>query len=339
MEKFPEIRTVGNASPKVKEQIKKEYEELFYLSETKEKSEKELAIINFVNKETNELMQEVGFIPYNIPENNYIFLESNIYKEIKEDKNPAAALVDSQKIIFNKEVYSNNPILFGVAAMHETMHLKGHISVEINEKNGNIKDTIYRDGFSVVSAQKHRKLDEYNNGFHQHFVGLEDAIVSTVEKKAFSKIIELPILYKEKEWLTSLEATILKEQDAEKYNIPEDEIMWIKKKEGGLIETSFFSYYAQRQVLNYVCAEIQKEFPDQYQTSDDVFKEFLKAQFTGQLLSTARLIEKTFGKGSFRTLGDMTADKEKTLMILEKLTTARLKQTEDKKIKSLNLFA
>lgn len=108
---------------------------------------------------------------------------------------------------------------------------------------------------------------------------------------------------------------------AEKKEIPEDDIIWIDEKNENDYET--VSYRQQREVLNYVCAEIQKQFPDRYQSADDVFEEFLKSHFTGRLLPIARLVEKTFGEGNFRLLGNMNAEKESGVLHLESLKKAR----------------
>ncbi|MDP2934265.1 MAG: hypothetical protein Q8N59_00620 [bacterium] len=43
---------------------------------------------------------------------------------------------------------------------------------------------------------------------------------------------------------------------------------------------------------------------DRFKNREEVEKLFLDAQFTGNLLKIGRLIEKTFGKGSFRKLGE-----------------------------------
>jgi len=57
-----------------------------------------------------------------------------------------------------------------------------------------------------------------------------------------------------------------------------------------------------------------------------VYKVFLKAHFTGRLLPIGRLIEKTFGEGSFRLLGNMDTDDESGALHLESLEKARRRQ-------------
>ena len=83
-----------------------------------------------------------------------------------------------------------------------------------------------------------------------------------------------------------------------------------------------------------MCAEIQKQFPDQYQSADDVFKVFLNAHFTGKLLPIGRLVEKTFGEGAFRALGNMGTHREDGALHFETLKKARARQIRKREEKN-----
>ena len=85
MERGPEIRIIGGASKEKKDQVKEKIEQSFFNnleslnSQDRErleelecpKSEKELALIDFINQETSRLMQEAEVSPYDIPAENY----------------------------------------------------------------------------------------------------------------------------------------------------------------------------------------------------------------------------------------------------------------------------
>ena len=58
--------------------------------------------------------------------------------------------------------------------------------------------------------------------------------------------------------------------------------------------------------------------------ADEVFQEFSNAQFNGRLMTIARLVEGTFGKGSFRILGNMDTDSNSATLCLETLKKLRL---------------
>jgi len=334
MEKAPEFRIIGGASPEKKEQAKKEVEQALFNQfesispQDREqlekleypKSEKELAFIDFANKETDELMKEAGMDPYDIPAENYHIVPPELYTKVHTGTATTAAI--KQGIVFNAQYFRDNPVTFGASALHETLHLKGHFSLEVEEEGEKVKKTPYREGVTVRALQRHG----FHGKYHRHFDGLHEAIVATQEKKLLGKLLELPELTKEKEWLMSDEAKELRKKVAENEEIPEDDILWVGKK--GKNDWASVSYSTQRQVLDYVCTKIQKEFPDQYQSADEVFKEFLKAHFTGQLLPIARLVEKTFGEGSFRLFGNMDHSEESGVLHLESLKKARARATK-----------
>ncbi len=227
-------------------------------------------------------------------------------------------------MLFNASVFRDNPVYFGAVALHETLHLKAHFTLEVEEgEGGGIDITFYREGVGIKALQ----ADGYHGRYHQHFTGLHEAIVAELEKRSLAKIINLPELAREKEWLESAEAGELKHQLAERRGISEDDIIWVGKKGDKDWET--VSYCKTRDVLTYVCTEIQKQFPAQYSRADEVFTEFQTAHFTGQLLPIARLVEATFGAGSFRLLGNMSTDKESAVLHLESLKKARVRQLKN----------
>jgi len=342
MEKGPEIRIIGGASPEAKEQVREKIEQAFSnhfesltLPEQRQlekleypKSEQQLALIGFANQETSSLMEEAGIKPYDVPAENYHIIPPCLYKEISgrvNDNSTATAFLTKQGIVANAEHIRDNLVLFGTSAIHELLHLKAHLSMEVQEENGKV-DTAYREGVFVRSLQS----DGYHGKYHEHFVGLDEGIVTETEKKLYIKLLDHPELAKEKEWLMTNEAQKLKKEFAEKKEIPEDDIIWINKPEEKKDTISVSAtgkaipYSKQRAVLNYVCSEIQKQFPDKYQNEEDVYKIFLKANFTGQLLSIAKLVEKTFGKVSFRMLGNMNTTDQSGVLHLELLKKARI---------------
>jgi len=342
MEKGPEIRVIGRASADKKEQAKKEIEQFLYdhfesLSPQEQeqlkkleypKSEKELALINFANEETSRLMQESGIEPYDIPEKNLHIIPSDFYRNSTRGRGTAAAFNIKQGILFDAQYFRDNPVSFGSATLHEMLHLKAHLSIEVQEEDEKIEKTPYREGVTVIALQKHG----YYGKYHEHFDGLHEAIVAETEKRLLVKLLDTPELAAEKEWLMSAEAKEMKKELVEKEGISEDDIIWVGKK--GKDDWETVSYFQQRNVLNYVCAEIQKQFPEQFQNPDEVYKVFLNAHFTGRLLPIGRLVENTFGEGSFRMLGNMNIEDESGVLHLESLKKARgRKMREEEKEK------
>lgn len=265
-------------------------------------------------------MQECGVEPFEVPTENYHILPPEEYKN-QTNGHIATTICEKQGIFFNAKYFRNNPVNFGLTTIHETLHLKAHTAFEVDEAVESPDIDLYRAGVSSYSASK-------NKVRHEHFGGLHEAIVATQEKKMFPAFMELPILSEEKEWIDTDRAKDIRKKISKKEKMPENEILWVYKGDEENWEGAY--YYRQRLVLNYICQEIQKEFSEQFQSTDEVFKEFLKAHFTGHLLTIAKLIEKTFGEGSFRSLGNMSADRNSGALFLESFKKMRTKLLENK---------
>ncbi len=330
------IRIIGNAIDNASEESKKDvkdvkeifvrslFDQFESLSEDQKKhlekveypkSEEEKVLINFANKETNQLMKKFGIDPYDIPMDNYHIVPTDFFNKIYGAGNGAIAYILQQGIIFNAKINRDSLLQFGTNAFHETLHLKAHLTFQVseNKKEHNPIATVFREGFTCYSSQAKEK--------HKHFVGLHEAIVALQEEKSFQKMLKLPIFNQEKNRLESEKTREEIRKVAKDKDISENEIFWIS--EDGK-DWKLKSYPKHRMLLKYICQEIQKEFSEEYDYPDNVFEDFLKAHFTGQILFLAKKIEKTFGKGSFRILGNMTGDEKSARLYLETFKKMRL---------------
>jgi hypothetical protein len=254
---------------------------------------------------------------------NYHLVPPEVYKKTDNDGGSRAhANYRKQGILLNAQFFRNKPLSFGSTVLHETLHLKSKQSIEVSKIGSAIKDTTYRAGVSTWSLQKHDKEDHD----HKHFGGLHEAIVATQEQKSFNRILEIPELKDDRDWMLSEEAIILKKKIAKEQDIKETDIIWVNKDVPQEYEA--INYPREREVLSYICEEIQKQFPEQYKDSDEVFKEFLKSNFNGNLMTIGRLVEQTFGDGGFRLLSNMQPGWANSNLHLEALKKARARQVK-----------
>ncbi len=335
MDKGPKIRIVGGTSEEKKAETRQRirsnlFNHLASMPENErgdfEKFEYakypiEIEMIHLANEETSHLMQEAGMEPYDVPVENIHIIPPELYEKITGTKKAGRTNRVKEVIILNS-AYLDSPVAFYSHIVHELLHLKAHLSIEVQETGGvHTDETVYRKGVTVLASQ-HR---ERKVGFHKYLEGLHEAIVAETEKRLVLKLLDQSPLKKEKEWQSSEEAVKLKKQIAKESGVSEEDIIWIDAEDKTKFEIG--SYNSQRKVLNFVCTEIYKKFGEQFKSVDDVYKLFLNVNFTGQLLPIARLIEKTFGKGSFRLLGNMGTDKESGVWCLELLKETRTHQT------------
>ncbi len=347
MERIPKIRIIGNAPGKEKEKARDLfYRNLYYFYDSLtdqekkdleeyeiQKTEEETEIIKAINEETSLLMKEIGIESYNIPNSNYHILSSEKYEKHCEE-GAGKAYIRTQTIVLNEKEVRKNSLLFATIALHETLHIKACLSMRVEEYEDNLdsnkketKITEYRDGVAIISSRK----DDVDRKFHTHFKGLNEGIVAELEKRLFSRLLENKIFKKQKEWLSSEKVKEIKKEVDKEKDILETDITWVHEEEREEDERVERVYYSsQRKVLNYICSEIQKEFNNKFERVDDVFSLFVKAHFTGRILEIARVIEETFGKGSFRSLGNMGIYLEDGNLFFETFKKLRINKLKEK---------
>lgn len=329
MERIPNLQVIGQASEESKEGSKKFlsrrlFEHLDSLPDKdievmkKEELVKTPEILNFIsfaNTETNRLRQQFGVEGYDIPVDNYHFLSKKTCQRLNV-KSAAAAYGMRQGIIIQNDKFADSKLSLAATIFHETMHLKAFMALQ---NDGDAKDfSFFRSGVTACSR------DGSKISSHVHFDGLNEAIVAEQENKTAGKIMLLPEFDEDRNFL---EVGFVKQQinDFKKRKkLDSDAVVWFNFDQQKIEVLS--SYDEHRKLLRYVCQEIQKELPDEYATPDQVFTEFLRAHFTGSLLTVGKLVEKAFGPDSFRALSNMSRDSETVGLYFEDLSRRRQKQ-------------
>lgn len=69
-------------------------------------------------------------------------------------------------------------------------------------------------------------------------------------------------------------------------------------------EADQFHYVKERRFLKKLIGELYKRNKNDFSSEDEILALFIKGGFDGNIMPVSRLVEKTFGKGSFRKLGE-----------------------------------
>jgi len=308
--------TLTSLSEKDKKEIKKlEYP----------KSSEEIGIIDFANREINKMMTRSGIKSRDFPHDNILILPPELYrKAVGEDTDGSAVQLD-QVMVLDAELTRDNPPFFGKLVFHEMMHLK---SVFVLEAQKAVEEGLFdvserRGGLKIKSSQKKNR----EGHSHEHFRGLNEAIIASEEKEFLDNLMREKMFIKYRKWLGSQAFLEMKNKKAQELGIDKDEILFIDQDGKNLVKTN---YPKQREVYSYVLSEIEGEFPEEYRSISELKEEFTKSLFTGKLLKIARLTEATFGKGSFRALGIMGKDDNSAIQVLEMLRNMRTQKLSDK---------
>ncbi|HRY62415.1 MAG TPA: hypothetical protein P5056_01440 [Candidatus Paceibacterota bacterium] len=296
-----------------------------------EKTAEQIRLIELANEDTNKLMERLGFEPIDISPDNVYVIKSESFSKLKGPTVNAFANYNNQAIVINGEkprLVQGGGAIFCTLTFHEMLHLKSHISFEAQSDKR--KPELFRAGVTVYSSVKSDK----EGMMHGHFRGLNEAIVALAEQDELKNILGTDEFKEEGSWQDSVLAKDVKE------DIPsikdKDAIFVLRKKIEGQVPKTLFvsetlSYTKHKETLKYLMQEILWDNQDNFISEDEVFDVFLRAHFSGGLLEIAKLVERSFGEGSFRQLGEMTdsaSSAVSTLELFKKLRGKILRERE-----------
>lgn len=200
-----------------------------------------------------------------------------------------------------------NKLRFLGVLTHEFLHLNSFSSlqkIDNGERNENgIKLTLK----SKSGEEKNHTLVYRRSGFSirtkdgiQYFKDFNEAIITELgimfDEKYLSRIPELEEDLEER-------AFFRKEIKTEVGHVGVKEFP--EGKDGNKKYTiGPHAFQREREKLNQLIDDLYEKNKDRYSSREEIFAEFVKATMTGRLLSIFRLIEKTYGKGSFRRFAE-----------------------------------
>ena len=330
MKKWPNFKVVGKVSDEDKQKVVGAINNLFekpWAVPDREKIDhkktaEQLSILKFINDETNALMRETGVEPFDFPADGYFVMERDNFVKFFNTESAVGVVDDlSPKIgLLYEDMIAN--IDFALIAYHETLHIKAMHVFEARKENDKTTIKCVRHGIIVSSSHE----EDLKNNKYQYFSPLHEATVEWMSEQVFSKVLDLPELAKEKEYMHSAEFKLARRDLAKKLNINEKRIRYIR----GDGTPSIFVYQYPRALLKYVCEKISARFNDRYPKKEDAFKEFIKVHFTSDLTTIIKLVDETFGEKSFRLFEKLNLDDKRT-------SSALVLMELEKKLQEMNL--
>ncbi len=228
--------------------------------------------------------------------------------------------------------------LFASTVAHELFHLKSYKSARVGKSGEDVR--LYRSGLSMIDK---KDPNEEAGEEKEYFALIEEAIVAECTKKLLDEISGDALFSEEAKAVTNFRDWVVayyrrggvpeekvKEFEKELKYIadPQDKVervisfsdkdeerqayaagMFGALYEKGEVET--VERYAERKKLYELLDKLVVSSNGKFESRDEVFDEFAKANFSGNYLSIARTIESILGKGSFRKLADEFSEEPK----------------------------
>jgi len=283
-------------------EILKGFEELFgdqnkILHEI-EKSPEQTKIVSELLSKLPEFLQDYGIDALPLTPDHFHFLDPSRFSE-KEQTEIKGGFHSSFRQITAIIMTGINVIDAG-NVIHEAIHYNSFHSFDATADGkpiANEKGKIIprRFGFSVsVGRKKQIYFDELNE------VITEELAIRFMQKYQGS----IPELVDELERINRIK------QGVENPEKRRDIEFFSESKDGKTITAHYYPYRKERQRFNRLIDNIFSKNTDKFYSREAVFNIFVKAMMGGNLLEVARVIESTYGRGSFRRLGEETKEKE-----------------------------
>lgn len=223
--------------------------------------------------------------------------------------------------------------LFASSLAHELLHLKSYKSVSIDKLDEEKGARLYRSGLRLMDTKDPNELSGEEK---EYFAVLEEAIVAECTRKALNELSKEGEFKEESEavkrimsWVITYYRRIggpeeqIKEFEGDiKYIVnPKAKVQMIidyspnEKDRQALAahiyevaddegEVEPFERYEERKKFYKLLDDLITKSGGKFKNRDEIFDEFAKANFSGNYLPLARIIDGILGKGSFRKIAE-----------------------------------
>lgn len=297
----PFDRIIGNFPPAVENQIllqeKKEWEtqemwkKRFGVYEREKTREERLLINCSLERVKDEVARKYEIAPRFVPDGSIHIIKEGCWGKA----NPAVIPVREGKIgvgyagrtfVNISESVARDPVRFLNVLTHELFHMQNFRMYQFvsflsgEEKKAQISVAPYRSGLQMSTHLGGRK-EAKTGKRHIYFEWLDEAVVQVLTDRVVKKILQNPPVFLQK---------LMDKRAAGETVSPDEDPLHVRLEE--------------RLCLGALAEKILEKNKDSFQDTEEVLTVFVKAALTGKALPLARVIEKTFGKDSFKKLGE-----------------------------------
>lgn len=294
-----------------------------------EKSAEDLEILRITESLVDEIITQYGGTPQHVLLDQIYFLKpGGVAEATSGDISGGVCTPLTIKIGIDR---NESNLLFACSIAHELFHLKSYKSARIGEDTEDVR--VYRSGITLTDIKdKSKKLGEEKI----YFEHIEEAIVSECVKKFYEEVgknslfaSDFEALKKIRDWIVASrrragapEETNKKIESELKYvSRPQELVAQVlaysdneelrQDYASGAVdsklqnsEVEIFERYEERSALYKLLDKLVEGSKGKYENRDQIFNEFARANFSGNYLPLARIVEDILGKGSFRKIAE-----------------------------------
>lgn len=327
-------RVVGG-NEKDKESARRVLQEMFedspkqYEKYELEKTPEDIQIIDAVVMEVDKMVADYGGDPKPLPLEKIHFLKKGAVKEMTGGEHAGGI----HSTTYQNIGVEKSDSLLGTASTiaHELFHLKSYKAAAITFSPDKLH--LYRTGLRMVNL----KDKETTPGDKPTYFGeLEEAIVAECARILLKELKKLPFFKKESEDLEKIKKLVFayyarRGAPKETLELASEELKYVEDPEAFLenVNTSGYSgtqaegfaagmfdrmlkegraesteRLREREKMYKLFQEIVEKSDGRFKDKNEVFEKFASANFTGNYLEIARIVEGALGKGAFRRIAE-----------------------------------
>lgn len=300
------------------------------------KTPEQRQIIGFLGEALPQFAGRYGARPLSVGENQIVLEKATLFRSLLDKARTflgyqittACYAPKRQRIYYFEEKGQGNAVdqsfyfaNFAYNLTHEILHLLSFQSAQVVGRGNPKKNQRLTDEFPRVEILELRRMGLATNVSEKrknkyYFSEIDEGIIELLADKFFSEldlkmapeILRKSLEKQSQRRLRYLESLSFKRREnVERYF---GLGMLFESNESSSVDWKDIVLHrpTQRIIVLDLIDELYEKNKFLFTTKDEVFDIFAKAVMTGRLLPLARLIEKTYGKGSFREIGEKTAE-------------------------------
>ena len=280
-----------------------------WLKFEQEKTAEEIVLIEEICDKLQDFTKKYGAPPLNISPEHIVFIDKkklNLITQIILYLDGVGAIFSprNQTVAVFPQMAKGSKLRLAHLISHELMHFNSFQSFNLDSDQSpdtvnSEKLKVRRTGFVVRSKDNDEDVFYFNS--------LNEAVTEELTKRFDHEYFSI---------IPILEEDVKKRDDyvggyENNHAFTDTQCLITHKRKWFLstVETKSYAYRSERVKFNRLVNNIFNKNKDTYSSTEQVFDVFARAYFNGNLLEVARLIEKTFGKGSFSEIAEKDAVK------------------------------
>jgi len=261
----------------------------------REKSPEELEIIDLVNRYTNDLRNRFGLAELTVPfKNIYIVPSDAPWPEGLENSggfyNPLGQFIAIHE---SKIAQLEKPnIIFAKKVFHDMVHFKSYNALKKLENSSAFG--VYRTGLQISNRSDRNET---------YFGNLDEAIVEELTIRFLNELKDHPLFKAELEKTDRIREYLSGKETAKGESVLSGEEYYLDfDQNSSELHGASMTRRQERKILNTLIDKIYQNNINKFDTKNKIFDLFVKAVMTGNILPLGQLVDKVFGRGTFKKI-------------------------------------